>query len=204
MYKEYRGFVPKVNGQFAVSEVAFETLVNWTKFKSVENKKSVPIVERGWYFNNYRRERSNMEKMIGRVSLSKYIKSLQANPKFDFEMPFNCRSGVPNTISLVSSSSECSNESNSGSGNTTNNTINVTNVILNNYTELKLIVDGKSGSPVAGQNTYQNNALIGATGIGMINVNKNTEYKGDDYSFNGVSGTITRISQWQTADVSVI
>lgn len=203
IYLEYLGFVPKVNGQFAVPEVAFETLVNWTKYKSVENKKSIPIIERTWYFNNYKRERGNMEKMMGRIGLSKIIKSLSANPKFDFELPFNCRSGVPNLISVVSSSSDCSGNS-QNSGNTYNNTI-VNNVYqTSNYTQIKIIVDGKTGSPVALQYIYQNDALIGATALAMINVNKNTEYRGDDYSLNGVSGTITRLSQWQAADIGVL
>ena len=217
VYIEYLGFVPKVNGQFAVPEVAFETLVNWTKWKSVENKKSVPGWERGFYFENYRRERKNMEKMMGRISLAIILKAVHTNPKFDFDTPFNRNCGVPNTIAVISSSSDCSvPATSSGSGNTTNNTINnvINNIInntithiYNNYTELQLIVDGKAGSPVNGANSYQNNALIGATGIAMINVNKNTEYKGDDFTFNGVTGTITRNNTWQAGpppDVAVI
>lgn len=204
IYLEYLGFVPKINGQFAVPEVAFETLVEWTKFKSVENKKSVPLSERGWYFQNYRRERSNMEKMMGRISLAKIIQSFSLNPKFDFEIPFNCNCGVPNTISVINStsSSECSTPVVSG-GTVINN--NVTNtIIINNYTEIKIMVDGKSGSPVAGEYTYQNDALIGATGLAMINVNKNTEYRDDDFVLNGVTGTITRQNQWQALDTGVL
>ncbi len=208
IYLEYLGFVPKVNGQFAVPEVAFETLVEWTKFKSVENKKSVPLSERGWYFQNYRRERSNMEKMMGRISLQTLIQSLSVNPKFDFQMPFNKNCGVPNTIQVVAPPTECATNSNGSSsgGNTYNNVIN-NYAILTTYTELQLIVDGKAGSPVDQTQTYQNDALIGATGLAMINVNKNTEYKDDDFTLNGVTGTITRNNTWQAGpppDVAVI
>ena len=218
IYIKYLGFVPKINGQFAVPEVAFETLVNWTKWKSVANKKSVPKWERDDFFEHYRRERRNMERILGRISLSIILKAIHTNPKFDYDSDFNSFCGTPNTIAYVSSAStECSPAPvSTGTGNTTNNTINniITNVInnnithiFNNYTELRLIVDGKAGSPVAGSNDYQNDALIGATGLAMINVNKNTEYKGEDYSFNGVTGTITRANQWQggpPADIAVL
>lgn len=83
VYLEYYGFIPKINGEYQVPEVAFETLVEWTKFKSVENKKSVPLRERDWYFQNYRRERANMEKILGRVSLNQIIQSIGLYPKFN-------------------------------------------------------------------------------------------------------------------------
>lgn len=213
VYIEYLGFVPKLNGQLAVPEVAFETLVNWTKFKSVENKKSVPLGERDWYFRNYRRERSNMEKMLGRISLSRLVQAMSVNPKFDYEMPWGCGCGIPNTIAIIGSSEQ---ECNGSTGPTTNTTINniINNVvnntitrIINNFTQIQIIVDGKAGSPVAGENTYQNDALIGATGLAMINVNKNTEYRGDDFTLDGVTGTITRNNQWYDGpppDVAVL
>lgn len=202
IYIEYLGFIPKVNGQFAVPEVAFETLVNFTKWKSVENKKSVPGWERGFYFENYRRERKNMEKMMGRMSLAVILKGISATPKFDYGT-FNRYCGVPTTVSVVDSSISCESSSVS-SGNTYNNTF-VNNIIQSStYTEIKVVVDGKSGSPVTDTYTYQNNALIGATGMALININKNTEYKDDDYIFSGVSGTVTRTNKWQTDDIGVL
>lgn len=82
VYLEYYGFIPKVNGEYQVPEVAFETLVEWTKFKSVENKKSVTLSERNWYFENYKRERRNMERILGRVSINQIIQAVGLNPKF--------------------------------------------------------------------------------------------------------------------------
>lgn len=210
VYLEYLGFVPKVNGQYAVPEVAFETLVEWTKFKSVENKKSVPIIERTWYFQNYSRERRNMEKMLGRISLAQIIQSVNLTPKFDWNKPWNCGNGVPNTVTVVAAaSSTCDTPANGSTvngGNTYNNTVNNTYVVLaaSTYTEIKLLVNGELLSPTEGAFTYQNNALIGATGLAQITVNKITEYLDQDYTFNGVTGTITRTNAWQDADTAVI
>lgn len=81
IYVEYIGFIPKANGQYLVPQVAFEALVNFIKFKSVENKKGIPIGERDWYFRNYVRERDNMEKILYRVSLSQIIYAAGLTPK---------------------------------------------------------------------------------------------------------------------------
>lgn len=213
VYLEYLGDIPKINGQFAVPDIAFEALVAYIKFKSVENKKSVPIVERAWYWQRYLTERGNMDKMKGRISLSRIIQSLSLNPKFDFQRPWNCGNGVCNTITVVTAAtSNCDTNSSNGSGgsgsggNTYNNTVNNTYIVLSysTYTEIKLIVDGKTGSPVEFSTTYQNDALIGATALNQITVNKITEYIDQEYTFNGVTGTITRINQWQELDTSVL
>lgn len=39
VYMEYIGFMPKIKGDYYVPEVAFETLVEWTKWKSIANKR---------------------------------------------------------------------------------------------------------------------------------------------------------------------
>jgi hypothetical protein len=83
VYMEYRGFMPRINGQYYVPSVAFETLVNYIKFKSVENKKSVSLPERNWVFGQYKRERDNMNKELGRVSLSSILHAVISIPKFD-------------------------------------------------------------------------------------------------------------------------
>jgi hypothetical protein len=85
-YLEYNGFLPKANGIYLVPEVAFETLVNLTKFLSVQNKKSVPLSERNWYFQNYTRERGNMNKRLRRISLSQIIHSIGLTPRFAFNV----------------------------------------------------------------------------------------------------------------------
>lgn len=84
VYIEYVSFITKISGQYYVPEVAFETLVNFVKFKSVENKKGVALSERNWFLDQYKRERRNMEKILGRVSLSSIINSVGLTPKFNF------------------------------------------------------------------------------------------------------------------------
>ena len=73
------------------------------------------------------------------------------------------------------------------------------------YASLTAKVDGNTGSPVAGQNTWQNNSLIGATELEIIFVNKNPETEIDgDFSLNSTTGTITRNNVWFTGDTLVI
>lgn len=64
------------------------------------------------------------------------------------------------------------------------------------YDTLELTVDGQSGSPVAGQYTYQNDILIGATDLRFIIVDNVTETNGVDFTFNSITGTITRNNQY--------
>ena len=59
------------------------------------------------------------------------------------------------------------------------------------------------GDMVAGSNDIQNNDLIGATELHEITVNKILEYLDDDFTFDDVTGTITRINQWFAGDKMV-
>ncbi len=70
VYIEYDGFMPKKNGQYQIPEVAFETIVEWIKFRNVDGKRSSPNVDKKWRFDMYSIARGNMEKEIGRISLS--------------------------------------------------------------------------------------------------------------------------------------
>ena len=56
---------------------------------------------------------------------------------------------------------------------------------------------------VAGSNDIQNNDLIGATELHEISVNKVLEYLDEDFTFDDVTGTITRINQWFAGDKMV-
>jgi len=82
VYLEYIGFMPKIRGDYYIPEVAFETLVNWTKFKSVENKPNIPLSVRNWHWDRYRVERANMDKELGRINLSIVIAAIGLTPKF--------------------------------------------------------------------------------------------------------------------------
>jgi hypothetical protein len=66
-------------------------------------------------------------------------------------------------------------------------------------------VDGQSGSPIAGEYTYQNDELINALYVTIINVNKNTETIDDgDFSFNSGTGTIQRQNIWSANDILIM
>ena len=56
---------------------------------------------------------------------------------------------------------------------------------------------------VAGSNDIQNNDLIGATELHEISVNKVLEYLDEDFTFDDVTGTITRLNQWFAGDKMV-
>jgi hypothetical protein len=83
LYLEYSTFMPKVRGEYMVPAVAFETLVAWVKFKSVENKKSVGLGDRQWHLKRYTDERSNMNKIRRRVKISTILHYAMSVPKFD-------------------------------------------------------------------------------------------------------------------------
>lgn len=84
VYLEYRGSMPKSGNEYLVPEVAYDTLVQLTKFYSLQNKKGVPRWERKDQFDHYDRERGNMKKVMGRISLADILQSALLVPKFDY------------------------------------------------------------------------------------------------------------------------
>lgn len=91
IYIEYTGFLPKENGQYLVPEVAFETLVNYVKFKSMENKKGVSAYDKEWYFRQYKREMDNMDIVLRRISISQIIHAISQTPRFGVTSDwYNC------------------------------------------------------------------------------------------------------------------
>lgn len=64
------------------------------------------------------------------------------------------------------------------------------------YDTLELLVNGESGNPTSGEYTYQNDLLIGATDLRFIIVDNVTETNGADFTFNSITGTITRNNQF--------
>lgn len=59
------------------------------------------------------------------------------------------------------------------------------------------------GDMTSGLNTFQDNSLIGASEINYIIVNKVIEFIDEDYTFNDVTGTITRVNIWFPGDKMV-
>lgn len=86
VYMEYRGFLPKSGNEYLVPEVAFEALVNFSKFKSVENKKGVSMADRQWHWIRYTTEYDNMKKILGRMSITDILYSCLTVPTFDYNV----------------------------------------------------------------------------------------------------------------------
>ena len=200
-YLEYYGYIIKKNGKYYVPSVSFETLVEWTKFKLIQNKKSVSLSEREWQKQNYIRERRNMEKVMWKISLSQIVQSLNSLPRFDFDIRsdwygtcFSRTAGVEAATAAAAVSTvntECC---------TTTTFINKTAFTL------AVKVDGNPGSPVNEASTYQNNILKGATDISYLFLAKQILTIADgDFTFNSTTGTIDiSPNQFFTGDSLII
>lgn len=203
LYLEYVGCMPKLNGEYAIPEVAFETLVAYVKFKSVENKENETLSTKQWYFSNYMRERNNMEKIMSRVSLSSIIDIMNQAPKFEIDMGdlryYNTNTGYTGVTKINKKVSESVCEANQAACNTP-----VFGKHLTPF-QLAVIAGNGSGTPVADEFTYTNQGLIGAVNINEISVNKNLETTiAGDFTFNSGTGTITRINPWFAGDTLII
>jgi hypothetical protein len=190
IYLEYSGYIQKKNGQYMVPDVAFEALVEWNKYKAIWNKNNVSRWERQDQKNNYREERGNMQKILGRVRLSTLISAWNSLPKFDidyknwsscFSLPANFQ--VSNTVISTNGN---------GNGSSVTEIINNTTIINRTAFVLSVKVDGQTGHPVAGQSTYQNNILRNATDLEYLFLAKQTFTKLDgDFTFDATTGTIS-------------
>lgn len=210
LYVEYVGYMQKVNGQWAVPEVAFETLVEFTKFKSVQNKKNVPVGERDWYFQNYRRERRNMERVLGRIKLSTILFAIKKIPIFDIDWDDGCATSCCATdypcVSQITSStvSDSCETAASSSSNGSTTTVYVGTQHLTPF-QLAVIAGNGSGTPVGGAFTYQNSGLIGAVNLNSIIVDNNNETTlAGDFTFSSITGAITRLSAWVAGQTLII
>lgn len=84
VYIEWRGSLPKKNGQYIAPAIAKETLINWVKFKEIENKKGISRWEREDAFQAYKRERNNMDMVRGQMSLHDILYALDGTPRFTY------------------------------------------------------------------------------------------------------------------------
>jgi hypothetical protein len=199
--------MPKVNGQYMVPEVAFETLVEYVKWKSIKDKKGTELWRIQMTFDDYIRERKNMMKILTRVSLSDIISAVRSTPKFNLDYNnswYSCFSvnGFNNANSLLSGLSGGS------SGNVDTTIVNnyPTTIINNGSYQLSVKAGNGTGHPIDGENVYQNNILKKATDLNIIFLAKMTLTKDDgDFSFDAVSGTITLTnSTFVTGDTLII
>ena len=120
-YIEYSGFLPKSGNEYLIPEIAFETIVEYTKHKSIANKKGVAQWERRDQKQAYVDERSNMTKVMGRISLSDIVHSALLVPKFSYNYDSCGNNGT--FVPSDSSSSNGSSGSSSSSSSVTNTTV---------------------------------------------------------------------------------
>lgn len=81
IYIEYLGFLPKANGQYLVPEVAFEALVNWVYWKSVEKKSNVDRGTKRDAFDHFEMSRKNLHKNLNKASLANILYSTASTPR---------------------------------------------------------------------------------------------------------------------------
>jgi len=232
VYLEYWGFMVKKNGQYHVPEIAFETLVEYTKHKWVQNKKNIPRWERLDQFNAYMRERGSMEKAMGRIGLSQIIQAIGLIPKFDLDYnPEMWCSGSIVSYSTVNGSAAAAAAAEeacavavAATADSESDTEGCNDEPLPEVEcpcppcdptkqpfQLAKIADVSDG-PVSGTSTYQHNDLIGALDVNIINVNNTPEtVQASQFTFNNITGTISRFqgdgvtpNQWQPGDVLVV
>lgn len=191
VYMEYWGFMPKKNGQYQVPEIAFETLVEWVKFKYIDGKRNIPNADKVWRWTRYTIERKNMEKIKGRISLSQIIQAIGLIPKFDIGELYIDNSGCLTTATTVIvapiAQAVCAAPA--------------ATVVCSPATkgltpfQLAVIAGNGSGTPQAGTHIYQNDALKNAIGLNIIIVNNNNEtILANQFTFDSSTGTISR---WQ-------
>ena len=155
VYLEYEGFLPKVNGQLCVPEVAFEATVEGTKERSIRNKRNEPYWRIKLYQDNARRAQNEMIRELGRVSLSYILEKAMTLPKFDIkrERWYSCFS-TANTLAVGQSSNIVLDTTPSGT--TGGGTVTVVEVARNGITFGKrTFTIGEIGSPlIAGQDNW--------------------------------------------------
>lgn len=200
LYVEYNGFISKIGGQYYVPMVAFETLVEYTKWKGIQNKLNTPNQTIELWRQSYVRERRNMERVLGRISLTQIIQANNLLPKFDIDFGYDYYScfatlssiDVPNTLANLAAANTINN--NSGNGGTGScSIINNNYITINNHAAYTLAVkvNGQPGEPVAGQSAYQNNVLIGASNVTYILLAKQVLTLMDgDFTINYTTGVI--------------
>ena len=204
VYVEFIGFMKKVNGQYVIPEVAFETLVEYVKYKDVQNKQNVSRGDKADYLESYRRERASMSKSMNLVSLNTILDAARSVPNFDINWGIGktiCESTsnpyVRKIVSSKVSASVC--EANSISiGSNTSGTRHLTPFQL-------AVVAGSAtnvGLPVEGETEYTNAALIGAVNLNTILLNETPLSRlAGHFDFDPAVGKITMFTgPWVAGD----
>jgi hypothetical protein len=207
VYMEYWGFMPKKNGQYMVPEVAFDAIVEYIKFMLIDGKRNISNADKNWRWQRYVTEKANMEKILGRISLSQIIQAINLIPKFDLELSppigvygLPCPPSVtptPTTDDCTTTSTVCPPSSSSGGAGSAASYI--------PFTVSGISGNGGLEDPTPGLFTFQSDKLIGAVGVNFIVVNNaNETLKGGQFSLDTVTGILTRTNQWFEGDTWVV
>lgn len=205
VYLEYNGYIQKIKGKYYVPEVAFECLVEGIKRRAIKDKPNVTQWQIIFANESYKTAKRDLQRILGRVSLSQIVQAISMIPKFDIDFGYNyygCFASSTVTVPATSANIYAASLVNgggsgggSGSGSGPCSIVNNNYITINNHGNYTLAVkvDGNPGSPVAGATSYQNNILIGATNITYIIVAKAIETIADgDFTFDPNTGTIDR------------
>lgn len=178
VYLEYNGYIQKIKGQYYIPSVAFETVVEGIKRRAIKDKPNVTQWQILNQNNYYKEAKGNLQKILGRFSLSYIVQAISQIPKFDIDFGYDYYScftpltdiTVPNTLSNLAAVSSINGGGSGGSGSCS--TVNNNYITINNRLSYTLAVKvGDAGGPVAGDTFYQNNLLIGASGIEYVIIN---------------------------------
>lgn len=208
IYIEYRGFLPKKNGQYQVPEVAFETVVEHIKFMAVDGKRNVSNRDKIWRFERYKMQRGNMEKEIGRIGLSQIMQAAIAIPKFDIDYP-ELRGGCLTTPSTTTVATTTDTEVCETSAATA---CPPPAAATYNLFGISTIAGSGPGTPEVDTNVYYDSRLKGALGVEMIVVNNTNEtIAANQFVIDTVAGTITRYqgdgttpNNWGSGDILIV
>lgn len=199
VYLEYLGFMPKRNGQYMVPEVAFETIVEAIKLRSIKDKKGVERWRIQDKRDDYKMARKTMMRLLTSVSISQIVSAMRSIPKFNIDYNdswYRCfdNNAFQNTASLLSGASGGS-SSGGGSGSGGDNTTIINNypttIINNGSYQLAVLTGSGAGHPVNGASTYQNDLLKNSSDTEFIIVAKTIYSKiNGDFSINTTTGVV--------------
>lgn len=196
VYIEYQGFLPKINGQYHIPKVCFETLVEWVTYKYIQHKNNVSESRKERQFESFRRERGNMEIILGRIHLSQILSAILKVPKFDWEIDYtefcniNVGESLTDNVTEVTAAANSCNEDKKDSSccPVTGNGIGLQPFQI-------AVIAGIGDGPTPGLNSYTLPVLRNALDLNIIFVNNTAENtKNQQVTFDPVSGTIFR---WQ-------
>lgn len=188
IYLEYRVSMLKINGQYQVPKIAFETLVEWTKYKSIQNKRNISRLEKNDQWNHYIIAKGNLKILKTRASLANLIQALSSTPKFDYYVDnydFGCNKDIaviPAIPTDVCNIGTVSSEAGSGGG----------GGVVSGYVPFSFgVIVGLPNAPAGGFSTWQSDSLKGALNLNSF-ILQDTNYTlvSGDFKFDSVTGTI--------------